>query len=113
LEQRLQEREGLVDIKLGRELEALAIHESNLDSREATLEAEEKVLEDAHLMVTACELAADVREANLNNREAELAKWEKRLAERQLQESLGLLKRGWRSSRRGESTTSWARPRPL
>jgi hypothetical protein len=106
LEQRLQEREGLVDIKLGRELEALAIHESNLDSHEATLEVEEKVLEDAHLMVTTCELAADVREA-------ELAKWEKRLAERQLQESLGLLKRGWRSSRRGESTTSWARPRPL
>jgi hypothetical protein len=32
VEQRLQESEGLDDIKLGRELEALAICESSLDS---------------------------------------------------------------------------------
>jgi hypothetical protein len=39
LEQILQEREGLDDIKFGCELEALATRESSLDNREATLEA--------------------------------------------------------------------------
>jgi hypothetical protein len=38
LEQKLQEREGLDDIKLDCELEALATCESSLNSREATLE---------------------------------------------------------------------------
>jgi hypothetical protein len=38
LEQRLQESEGLEDIKLGREIEALATQESSINSREATLE---------------------------------------------------------------------------
>jgi hypothetical protein len=39
LEQRPEEREGLDDIKFGRELETLTTHESSLDRREATLEA--------------------------------------------------------------------------
>jgi hypothetical protein len=82
LEQRLHEREGLDDNNLGRKLEAIATHESNLNSHETTLESEQKALEDAPLMVTACELVADVREANLNTRAAELAEWEKWLAER-------------------------------
>jgi hypothetical protein len=86
LEQRLQEREGLDDIKLGRELEAFA-------TREATLEAEQKALEDARLTVTARELAADVRETDLNTRAAELVNREKRPAERQLQELTATEKR--------------------
>jgi hypothetical protein len=84
LEQRLQEREGLDDIKLGRELEALATHESNLDDREAILEAEQKALEDARLTVMAQELAADIREPDLDTRVAELANREKWLVERQM-----------------------------
>jgi hypothetical protein len=40
LEQRLHEREGLDDNNLGRKLEALATHESNLNSLETTLESE-------------------------------------------------------------------------
>jgi hypothetical protein len=86
LEQRLQEREGLDDIKLDRELEALATCESSLDSRGGTLEAERKGLEDARLTVTAREFAADVRETDLNTKAAELADREKCLVERQMQE---------------------------
>jgi hypothetical protein len=84
LEQRLQEREGLDDIKLGRDLEALATHESNLDDREAILEAEQKALEDDRLTVMAQELAADIREPDLDTRVAELANREKWLVERQM-----------------------------
>jgi hypothetical protein len=93
LEQRLLEREGLDNIKLGRELEALATRESNLDDREATPKAEQKALEDARLTVMARELAADVREADRDTRAAELADKEKRLAERQTQELAATQKR--------------------
>jgi hypothetical protein len=44
LEQRLQEREELHDIKLSGELKVLATHESNLNSREAALEVKQKSL---------------------------------------------------------------------
>jgi hypothetical protein len=98
LEQRLLEREGLDSIKLGRELEALATRESNLDDREATPKAEQKALEDARLTVMARELAADVREADRDTRAAELADKEKRLAEKQTQELAATQKRSeeWR-----------------
>jgi hypothetical protein len=82
LEQRLQEREGLDDIKLGREFEALATRDSSLDSHEATLEVGQKALEDACHTITAHELAADIRETNLDFRVAELVKKENRLAEK-------------------------------
>jgi hypothetical protein len=67
VEQRLQEREGLDDIKLGHKLEALAIRESSLDSCLSSL------------MVMTRELAVDGRETNLNTRATEMAKREKRL----------------------------------
>jgi threonyl-tRNA synthetase len=51
LEQRLQEREGLDDIKLGRELEAFTTRASSLDNCEATLEVGQKSLEDTDLRV--------------------------------------------------------------
>jgi hypothetical protein len=86
LEQRLQEREGLDDIKLGRELEAFA-------TREATLEAEQKALEDARLTVIAKELATDVKEADLDTRVVKLANREKRLVERHTQEMAAAQKR--------------------
>jgi hypothetical protein len=44
LEQRLQEREELHDIKLSRELKVVATHESNLNSREVALEVKQKAL---------------------------------------------------------------------
>jgi hypothetical protein len=77
LEQKLEEREGYDDLKLDHELEALATHESSLDSREATLEIEWKNLEDAHLKVMARELTANVKESNLNTNVVELANREK------------------------------------
>jgi hypothetical protein len=68
-------------------------HESNLNSREATLAAERKNLEETRTVVLACELATGIRDVRLNSREKELADREKRLteseqqlAERQLQE---------------------------
>jgi hypothetical protein len=59
---------------------------SSLDSHKATLEAGQKALEDAHLMVMACELTADIRETDLDTRAVELAEREKQLAKRQMQE---------------------------
>jgi hypothetical protein len=95
LEQRLLEREGLDNIKLGRELEALATRESNLDDARPLprQSREQKALEDARLTVMARELAADVREADRDTRAAELADKEKRLAERQTQELAATQKR--------------------
>jgi hypothetical protein len=76
----------LDDPRLERELTGLAMHESNLESRETTLAAEQKDFEDARASVLACELAADVRESALDTRATELADMEKRLAEHQMQE---------------------------
>jgi ADP-heptose:LPS heptosyltransferase len=109
LEQKLKEREGYDDLKLDHELEALATHESSLDSREATLEIEWKNLEDAHLKVMARELTANIKESNLNTNVVELANREKRLAERQMQElataqkRLVKLKESWA----GEAQRVW------
>jgi hypothetical protein len=109
LEQKLQEREGLDDIKFDHELEALATCESSLDSHEATLEAEWKALEDAHLNVTARELVIDVRERNLNTKAVELMDREKWLAERQMRELTVAQKRleELLTSQAGEARRVW------
>jgi hypothetical protein len=107
LEQRLQEREGLDDIELGCELEAIITCESNLNSHEATLEMEQKALEDSRLTVVSRGVAADVRETDLDTRAVELVEREKRLAERQMQELATSQKR------LEESQVSQARPGPL
>jgi hypothetical protein len=86
LEQKLQEREMMDDLKLEHELVGLAMHESSLESHEATLAAEQKDFEDARASVLACEFAADVRESALDTRAVEVADREKRLAEHQMQE---------------------------
>jgi hypothetical protein len=65
------------DLKIDCELEALATHESSLENCKATLEAEWKDLEDAHLKVMARELATYVKESNLNTKVVELADREK------------------------------------
>jgi hypothetical protein len=72
LEEKLQEREWLDDLKLDREIESLASRESDLTNREAFLEAERKNLEDAHLKVLSCELASEVHEATLRTQTVEL-----------------------------------------
>jgi hypothetical protein len=54
--------------------EALTTHESSLDSREATLKAGQKDLEDARPTVVVYELATDVRETDLDTRVVELVK---------------------------------------
>jgi hypothetical protein len=73
LEEKLQERERLADLKLGRQLESLASRESDLVSHEAPLEVEQKNLEDACLKVLSRELAAEVHEASLRTQAVELA----------------------------------------
>jgi hypothetical protein len=83
---KLQEKEERVDLTLDHELEALASHESNLNSREATLEAGQKSLEETRTEVLGHELTAGIRDQRLNSRVVELASREKRLAERRLQE---------------------------
>jgi hypothetical protein len=81
-----QEREEQDDLRLDCELEALTTHESDLSSREATLPAEWKDMEETRTRVLSSELTTDIREVRLNSREEDLADSEKRLAERQLQE---------------------------
>jgi hypothetical protein len=81
-ELKLQEREVQDDLRLECKLEALASHESNLSSREATLAVEWKDLKGTRVGVLARELAADIRDVCLNSREEELGDREKRLVER-------------------------------
>jgi hypothetical protein len=76
-ELKLQEKKEHGNIKLEHELEALT-------SREATLRAERKDLEETRAVVLARELAADIRDSGLNSRE-ELVDREKRLVEREQQ----------------------------
>jgi DNA repair exonuclease SbcCD ATPase subunit len=86
LEEMLQEREVLDDLKLDRELESLASRESDLTSCEASLEVKRKNLEDARLKVLSRELAAEVHEANQRTQAVELADRERPLAKRQMRE---------------------------
>jgi hypothetical protein len=74
LEQKLQEREALEDLRLERELVGLATCESSLERREAALVAEQRDIEDTRASVLAHELAADTRAAKVANRERLLAK---------------------------------------
>jgi hypothetical protein len=86
LEEKVQEREGLDDLKFDRELESLAAHEFDLVSCEASLEVERKNLDNAHLKVPSHKLAAEVHEANLRTQATELADREIQLSERQMWE---------------------------
>jgi hypothetical protein len=61
LEQKLQKREVLDDLRLECKVAGLVMHESSLDSREATLAAEQKCFKDARASVLPRELAAHVR----------------------------------------------------
>jgi hypothetical protein len=109
LEEKLQEREGLDDLKLDRELESLASHESDLVSCQASLEVEWRNVEDAYLKVLSHELAAEVHEANLRTQAAELADMERPLAERQMWELVTAQKRleDLQASRAGEAWRVW------
>jgi hypothetical protein len=84
-ELKLQEREEQDDRGLECEQAALASHESNISSREATQAAEWKNLEETRARVLAHELTADNRDMRLNSREEEMANKEKWLAEREMQ----------------------------
>jgi hypothetical protein len=53
-------REQLNDLRFECELKVIMNHESKLNSREATLAAGQKDLEDTHVGVLACELTAEV-----------------------------------------------------
>jgi hypothetical protein len=81
LEKKLQEREALDDLRLERELIGLATRESSLESRKASLMAEQRDFKDTSASVLARKLAADVREATLETRAAEVADRERRLTE--------------------------------
>jgi hypothetical protein len=85
LEQKLQEREALDDLRLERELAGLSMRESSLENHEAALAAEQRDFEGTRASVLACELAADIREGALETRAAEVADRERRLAEQQMQ----------------------------
>jgi hypothetical protein len=61
LEQKLQERGGLDDLRLERELEGPSTHEYSLESHEAALAAEQKDFENVRVSVLARELAVDVK----------------------------------------------------
>jgi hypothetical protein len=81
LEKKLQEREALDDLRLERELIGLATRESSLESRKASLMAEQRDFKDTSASVLARKLAADVREATLETRAAEVAGRERQLTE--------------------------------
>jgi hypothetical protein len=81
LEQKLQEREALDDIRLERELAGLATRKSSLERREAALTAEQRDFEDTCASVLAHELSADAREGALETRAMEVVDMERLLAE--------------------------------
>jgi hypothetical protein len=80
LEQKLQEREALDDLKLERELACLVTRESHLERRENALTAEQRDFEDTRASVLARELATDTRECTLETRAAEVVERERLLA---------------------------------
>jgi hypothetical protein len=81
LEKKLQEREALDNLRLERELIGLATRESSLESRKASLMAEQRDFKDTSASVLARKLAADVREATLETRATEVPDRERRLTE--------------------------------
>jgi hypothetical protein len=86
LEQKLQEREALDDLKLERELTSLATREWSLESHEAALAAEQRDFEDTRALVLAHELAANTREGALETRAMKVVDKERLLVEQQMQE---------------------------
>jgi hypothetical protein len=86
LEQKLQEREALDDLKLERELTSLATRELSLESHEAALATEQRDFEDTRASVLAHELAANTREGALETRAMKVADKERLLVEQQMQE---------------------------
>jgi hypothetical protein len=86
LEQKLQQREALDDLKLERELTSLAMRELSLESHEAALAAEQRDFEDTRASVLAHELAANTREGTLETRATKVADKERLLVEQQMQE---------------------------
>jgi hypothetical protein len=84
LEQKLQEREALDDLRLDCELAGLTTHESSMENREAALVAEQKDFEDVYASVLAHELATNLKENALDTRAVEVADRESQLAEQQM-----------------------------
>jgi hypothetical protein len=88
----------------------LATRESSLDRREAALETEQKILEDAHITVLSRELATVIKETNLKTQAVELEEREKRLADRQMRELAVAQKRldDLQASRANEAQQVWS-----
>jgi hypothetical protein len=80
LEQKLQKREALDDLKLERELACLVTRESHLERHENALTAEQRDFEDTRASVLAHELATDTRECTLETRAVEVVERERLLA---------------------------------
>jgi hypothetical protein len=55
-------------LELKHELKALTSHKYDLNSREATLAAEQKGVEETRTGVLACELTTDIKDMQLNSR---------------------------------------------
>jgi hypothetical protein len=81
LEQKLQEREALNDLRLERELTGLATCKSSLVSHEAALMAEQRDIEGTLASDLAQELATNGREGTLETRVAEVAERERLLTD--------------------------------
>jgi hypothetical protein len=81
LEQKLQQREALDNLRLEHELADLTTCESSLESRQATLAVEQRDFEDTRASVLASKLTVNVREVALDTRAAEVADRERQPAE--------------------------------
>jgi mannose/fructose/N-acetylgalactosamine-specific phosphotransferase system component IIB len=79
-EQAVHEKEEEIAGMLDREGNELLSRETNLNTREASLEADQKSLADLHVDVLAHELTTDLKANHLEFRENELADREKQLA---------------------------------
>jgi SOS response regulatory protein OraA/RecX len=109
LEQKLQEREAMDDLRLERELAGLATHESSLERHEASLAAKQRDFEDTGALVWAHELAADTREFTLETRVVDVADREGLLDEQQMQERAAAQKQleDLQAVRVGEAQNIW------
>jgi hypothetical protein len=92
-EQAVQEKEEEIAGMLDRERSELLSHEADLNTHEATLEADQKSLADLRVEVLAREFAADLKANHLAFRERELADREKQLPTRLPQELAATQKR--------------------
>jgi hypothetical protein len=92
-EQELQERKKKVTGMLERGRDELLSREADLNTREATLEAEQNRMRELLMDLLARELTANLQANHLAFREKKLVDKEKRLAEKQLQELATACKR--------------------